>query len=409
MIMTAETEPGLSSQPANMNQTTNADNLMHGKALLQNYARYEVEFVKGEGAYLYDTNDKKYYDFLSGIAVTGFGHNHPVIKAAVEEQLNKLWHVSNLFESTPQEELAKKLVRSSGLDSVFFCNSGTEANEAAIKFARKWGKERTQIITASGGFHGRTMGSLSATGQPKLWEGFQPMTPGFIHVPFGDIEAVKAAYDQNVAAIMVEPVQGESGIVVPPADYLNSLREFCDEHNILLIFDEVQSGMGRTGKFFAHQWDGVKADIITLAKGIANGIPLGATICRYDIAEVMVPGTHGSTFGGNPLAIAAGNAVADLLNENMLSEIYAIGNKLMNAIVSLNTDKIKEVRGKGLMIGIEFKEGISAKKVASKLLAENVIVGTSGDTVLRLLPPFIITEKEILNFVLALVNVLSRI
>lgn len=366
-----------------------------------------MEFAKGMGAYLWDTKGKKYLDFLSGIAVTGFGHNHPVIKKAVEVQLNNLWHVSNLFEASGQETLAQKLAVKSGLKSVFFCNSGTEANEAAIKFARKWGKGRSHIITAVGGFHGRTMGSMSATGQYKVWDGFQPLTPGFSYLPFGDASVLEDAYDRNLAAVMVEPIQGESGIIVPPKGYLKGLRQFCDKHDLLLILDEVQTGMGRTGKFFAHQWEELKPDIITVAKGIANGIPLGAAIVSEKVAEVITPGSHGSTFGGNPLAVAAANEVVDLLDDEMLLKIERSGNMLLNAIESLNLDSIKAIRGKGLLIGIELSEGYSAKKAAAQLLEKGVVVGTSGDSVIRALPPFVISMEEIVAFTQALNEVLN--
>lgn len=401
-----EAEPGSYNQPKGSEE--NIEEATNNKALLQNYSRYAVEFVSGDGAYLYDTEGQKYFDFLSGIAVTGFGHNHPEIKKAVEDQINKLWHISNLFESSGQEALAEKLAEKSGLDNVFFCNSGTEANEAAIKFARKWGKgKRSTIITATNGFHGRTYGSMSATGQFKVWDGFQPLTPGFQYVPFGDLQALESSYNDNVVAVMVEPIQGESGILVPPEGYLKGLREFCDKHNMLLIFDEVQTGMGRTGKFFAHQYEEVKPDIITIAKGIANGIPLGATICTKEIGKLMTPGSHGSTFGGNPVAVAAANKVVELLDEKTLSYIGSYGKLIRDAVVSLNLDEIKEVRGKGLLIGIELKEGISAKKIALKLLENKVVIGTSGEKVLRILPPFIITEKEVLNFVMSLEKVLT--
>jgi len=380
---------------------------IHKDALLKNYARYNIEFVRGEGFYLFDKNGKRYLDFLSGIAVTGFGHNHPLIKIAVEEQLENLWHQSNLFESTPQAILAKKLTEKSGLDYVFFSNSGTEANEAAIKFARKFGKERNHIIAMVNGFHGRTMGSLSATGQYKVWEGFTPLTPGFIYVPFGDIDVLHHSINPHICAIMLEPIQGESGIIIPPKNYLKELRNFCDEHNLLLIFDEVQSGMGRTGKFFAHQWEEIKPDIITLAKGIANGIPLGATICSKKIGDEIKPGNHGSTFGGNPLAIAAANEVVNLLDEVTLLHIERMGHCLMNSIESLHNEKIKSIRGKGLMIGIELEENYSAKKAALILLEKGVVAGTSGEKVLRLLPPYIIKEKEIAQFTVTLDNVLN--
>ncbi len=368
-------------------------------ALLKNYSRHEVEFERGEGVYLYDNNGKKYLDFLSGIAVTGFGHNHPQIICAVKEQVEKLFHVSNLFQSTPQEKLAEKLVTSTGLDNVFFCNSGTEANEAAIKFARKWGQGKFSIITAIGGFHGRTMGSLSASAQYKLWEGFAPLTPGFSYVPFNDVEAIENSIDDNTVAVMLEPIQGESGVNVPSENYLYEVRELCSKNNLLLIMDEIQTGMGRTGKMFAYQWKNIKPDIITIAKGIANGLPLGTVVCSKEVGDFITPGSHGSTFGGNPLAVASANVVMDLLDNECLENNNSLGEKLKEEVFSLANENIKSVRGKGLMIGVELKGKIRAKKVASELLKEGIITGTAGENVLRLLPPFIITEKEIELFI----------
>lgn len=376
-------------------------------SLLNNYSRYPVEFIEGKGANLFDTNGDSYLDFLSGIAVTGFGHQHKEITKAAEEQLNKLWHVSNLFEATPQEELAKKMTAATNLDSVFFCNSGTEANEAAIKFARKWGGERKNIIAANGGFHGRTMGSLSATGQKKLWEGFAPMLPGFSFVDFNNIDQIKKSITVATCAIMIEPIQGESGVIVPDDKYLSKLRDICDESNILLILDEVQTGIGRTGKLFAHQWEGISADIITSAKGIANGLPLGAVICSEKVSNVINPGDHGSTFGANPVAIAAANKVFDLLTDELLLTINQKGLSLKELIVDINSDLIKSIRGKGLMIGIELAKPV-AKKIAVELLNNKIVIGTSGDSVVRLLPPFIISENEIKEFIKTFKSVVSK-
>jgi len=373
--------------------------------LLKNYKRYPINFVKGDGAYLYDSEGKKYLDFLSGIAVTGLGHCHPKVTEAAKNQLENFWHVSNLFQSSLQEELAEKLVSLSGLDNAFFCNSGTEANEAAIKFARKWGNGKSTIITAIGGFHGRTLGSLSATAQYKLWEGFSPLTPGFVYVPFNDVEAVEYSLNESIVGVMVEPIQGESGINVPDDNYLKELKELCVKHNLLLIVDEVQTGMGRTGKMFAHQWEDVKPDMITLAKGIANGLPLGAVICTKEIGDVMKPGSHGSTFGGNPVAVAAANAVVDLLTDDLLSRVYMMGEHIKK---SLNHPSIIEVRGKGLLIGVEFEKNINAKAVASKLLDNGILAGTAGENVIRLLPPFIITDEEIGLFLDGFSSVLKR-
>ncbi len=377
-------------------------------SLLNNYSRYPVEFVEGKGARLFDSEGNSYLDFLSGIAVTGFGHNHPEITEAAEKQLNKLWHVSNLFEASPQEELARKLTVSTGLDSAFFCNSGTEANEAAIKFARKWGDNRKNVVAANGGFHGRTMGSLSATGQPKLWEGFTPMLSGFTFVDFNNIEQIKEKITAETCAIMVEPIQGESGVIVPSDHYLQELRVICYEHDLLLILDEVQTGIGRTGKLFAHQWSVIKPDIITSAKGIANGLPLGAVICNQKVSEKIKPGDHGSTFGGNPVAITAANKVLDLLTADQLLNIDELGELLRKAIRGIDNKIVKSVRGKGLMIGIELTEPI-AKLIAKELLLDKkIIVGNSGESVIRLLPPFIISESEIKGFIEKFETVLAK-
>jgi len=371
---------------------------MNSTALLNNYNRFPVEFVKGDGVYLYDIEGKEYLDFLCGIAVTGLGHNHPAIKAAVTEQINKIWHTSNLFESSLQIKLAEKLSAKSGLDYSFFCNSGTEAVEAAIKFARKFGKGKFHIITALNGFHGRTYGSLSATGQLKLQEGFAPLLPGFTHVPYNDIKEIEKAYNENTIAVMIEPVQGEGGINVPHENYLKEIRDFCNSKNILMILDEVQCGLGRTGKFFAYQHAGIIPDIVTIAKGLANGLPIGAVICSKEISDQIKPGNHGSTFGGNPIAVSAAIKVVNLIDEKLLKEIGSLGGTLVNSLHSLHLNNIKDIRGKGLMIGIEFIEGYQAKNIAGKLIEEGVVVGTSGDTVLRILPPFIISEKEIVKF-----------
>ena len=376
-------------------------------ALLQNYSRYPVEFIEGKGSKLYDSDGKEYLDFLSGIAVTGFGHQHKEITAAANIQLNKLWHVSNLFEATPQEELAVKLTSVTGLDSVFFCNSGTEANEAAIKFVRKWGDNRKTIIAANGSFHGRTMGSLSATGQSNLWNGFSPMLPGFTFVDYNNIEQIENAIDRTTCAVMVEPIQGESGVIIPNKNYLKDLKELCDNKNMLLILDEIQTGIGRTGKLFAHQWDGIIPDIVTSAKGIANGLPLGAVICSKKISDIIKPGDHGSTFGGNPVAIASANKVIDLLTDSQLRVINKNGKLLKKMITAFNSPLIKTVRGKGLMIGVEFTEPI-AKKIAKELLNKGVVVGNSGVSVIRLLPPFILSKDDIHSFIKIFISVISN-
>jgi predicted acetylornithine/succinylornithine family transaminase len=376
-------------------------------ALLKIYKRFPVEFAYGNGAYLYDKNGEEYLDFLSGIAVTGFGHSHPEIKKAVEEQLNSLWHVSNLFESTAQKILADKLAEASGLDKVFFSNSGTEANEAAIKFARKFGAERTTIITAVGSFHGRTMGSLSASAQVKLWNGFRPLTPGFKYVAFNDTDALRHSITDDVCAVMLEPIQGEGGIAVPASNYLKEVEKICKENNLLLILDEVQTGMGRTGKFFAHQWFDIQPDIITLAKGIANGLPLGATIISPRVAEIIQAGDHGSTFGGNPVSIAAAIAVTNLLTVKTLNHISNSGSMLVNEMKKLESPWIKEVRGMGLMIGIEFNEKVVNSKVVELLLDKKVVTYQAGRNTVRLLPPYIISKDQIAQFIQTFKSVLN--
>lgn len=380
----------------------------NNSSLLKNYNRLPVEFVKGEGSSLFDANGKKYLDFLSGIAVTSFGHAHPHITKAVHDQVDKIWHTSNLFEISLQEKVAEKLTAQSKLDKVFFCNSGTEANEAAIKFARKFGDGKSNIITALGGFHGRTMGSLSASAQYKLWQGFYPLTPGFIHVPYNDIDAINDSIDEHTIAVMVEPIQGENGVIVPSKDYLKKLRAICDANDLLLIVDEVQTGIGRTGKYFAYQWAEIQPDIVTIAKGIANGLPLGAVICSEKVAEVIQPGDHGSTFGGNPVSLAAALAVTELLTENVLKNIQQMGESLINGIKNLQLEKVKDVRGHGLMVGVEFDSSINVKDFMKELLESGVVAGTSGNNTLRLLPPFVITQKEIDLFLLTLSKVVDK-
>lgn len=382
---------------------------MEKSALLKNYNRFPVEFDHGNGFFLYEKNGKEYIDFYCGIAVTSFGHNNSILKAAAVEQINKLWHTSNLFTSSLQESLANKLSEKSGMDYVFFCNSGTESVEAAIKFARKWGCGRNNIITTHGSFHGRSYGALSATGQYKFWKGFEPMVPGFSHVPYGSLSAVINAITDNTVAVMVETIQGEGGVNVPPEDYLKGLRELCSEKNILLIIDEIQTGIGRTGKFYSYQHENIIPDIVTSAKGLANGIPLGATLCSKEVAEAIKPGDHGSTFGGNPIAVAVANKVVDMLDENYLIEIERTGNILLNGLHGLHHPSIKYIRGKGLIIGVEFTPEVSAKKVSARMLEEGFVVGTAGDYVLRILPPFIVTQNEIAKFLLTLKKIIDEL
>lgn len=365
--------------------------------LLKNYVRYEIDFSHGEGVYLFDKNGNRYLDFLCGIAVTSFGHNHPYIKSAVKEQLDKFWHLSNLFYSSLQEEVADILATRTGLDFVFFSNSGTEANEAAIKFTRKWGEGRYGIVATHKSFHGRTMGAVSASGQEKLWKGFYPLLEGFTHIPFNDLNAVEEAINEKTAAVIIEPIQGEGGIAVASDDYLKGLRRICDENNLLLIFDEIQCGIGRTGKLYAHQWSGIKPDILSSAKGIANGLPLGATLCTKPVGDMITPGSHGTTFGGNPVALASSKAVLELLTPEMLDNIRSNGDYFLSLLKSIRSDFIAEVRGKGLMIGVEFVKEINPKDVVKKLMERKILSTVAGDAVLRILPPFI-AGKEHFDF-----------
>lgn len=372
------------------------------------YKRFEVEFVKGDGIHLFDTSGNIYLDLLSGISVTGLGHKNSKLKIAAINQIENLWHVSNLFESTPQEELAKKLCNRSGLDKVFFCNSGTEANEAAIKFARKFGQGRSTIIAANGGFHGRTMGSVSASGQEKLWDGFHPLTPGFKFIPYNNVQAVIDAIDQTTAAIMLEPIQGENGIIIPSPDYLTQVRKICDDNNILMVVDEIQTGFGRTGKLFAYQHNSIIPDIVTLAKGIANGLPLGAVLVNNKVADHITPGSHGSTFGGNPIAIAVANEVVEQITDELIENIASLGLLFKQKLENQNFEHLKEIRIKGLMIGLEFNSEIDVKILAKNLLDEKIVVGTAGNNVLRLLPPFIIEDKHMDQFMYILKDLFKK-
>lgn len=392
--------------------TTGGHGLQHnsnkGSNLLKNYARMPVSFEKGNGVYLYDRQAKAYLDFLCGISVTSFGHNHPQITEAVQKQVAAYWHVSNLYEIPLQESVASALTKASTLDYVFFCNSGTEANEAAIKFARKFGNSRTTIITTENSFHGRTYGSMSASGQKKIHDGFAPLCPGFCCVPFNTIDAIKEACDEQTIAVLLEPIQGEYGIVIPSENYLKQVRAFCDQHDLLLIIDEVQAGMGRTGKMFAHQWYGIKPDIVTCAKAIANGLPLGAVLCTKAVADAITFGSHGATFGGNPVALAAAQTVLELIDKKTLDHVAAMGDMLFQSITKIGSASIKEVRGKGLMIGIEFHDSVNAKEIQRSFLEHFVLVGVCGDHVIRILPPFIVQPEEVKRFIHIFQKILEK-
>lgn len=368
---------------------------------VQNYGRLPVAFVRGQGTRLWDSQGREYLDFLGGLAVVALGHAHPKVSSAIAKQAETLIHTSNLFVIEPQVKLAQKLHElSQGMRS-FFCNSGTEANEAAIKIARRFQydqeNERFEIISALDGFHGRTYGALAATGQPKYQEGFGPMPEGFYYVPLNDIAALRSVVNEKTAAIMLEPIQGESGIHPATEEYLQQVRELCDEHGILLIFDEVQSGVGRTGKFFAHEWSGIQPDIITLAKGLANGVPIGAVLANDKVSASFVPGTHGSTFGGNFLSSAAALATVEvLLEEELMQNALAQGKYFAEQLQKWATehDLASEVRGRGLMLSVELEVPI-ARELMLAALDQGLIFNAVGENILRFLPPLNISSSDI--------------
>lgn len=371
--------------------------------LMNTYARLPVCFEKGAGALIFDDQGREYLDALSGIAVCSLGHAHPAVAKALCEQSQKLVHTSNLYQVANQTKLAEKLTELSGMDRVFFGNSGAEANEAAIKIARKTAANRgitnPKIIVMENSFHGRTLATLSATGNPKVQDGFAPLVEGFVRVPFDDIEAIKQAIatQPDLVAVLVEPVQGEGGVHIPASDYLVKLRELCDQHNLLLMLDEIQTGLGRTGKWFAFQHAGILPDVMTLAKALGNGVPIGACLARGEAANVFGPGNHGTTFGGNPLACAAGLAtLATLENEDFIAKAAADGATILAKFQQKLADnpKVVALRGLGMMIGIQLNQecgSLVAKALEQKRLLINV---TRGDTI-RLLPPFVLDSSQI--------------
>jgi len=370
--------------------------------VLPTYARANVAFVRGEGCRSFTEDGTAYLDFGSGVAVNACGHAHPHLIAALTEQATKLWHTSNLYQMPGQEKLAKRLIEKTFADTVFFCNSGAEANELAIKMARKHfaslgHPEKFHIITFEGAFHGRTLATLAATGNAKYLDGFGPKAGGFDQVGFGDHKALEAAITPNTCAIMIEPVQGEGGLRSVPPQCLKGLRELCDKHDLLLIFDEIQCGVGRTGKFFAHEWAGVTPDIMSVAKGIGGGFPLGACLATEKAASGMVAGTHGSTFGGNPLATAVGNAVLDVvLGDGFLENVQRQALNLKQGLArlkDLHPSIIQEVRGQGLIMGLKMK--VLNSDFVKAALAEKLLVIGAGDNVVRLLPPLIVNDAEI--------------
>ncbi len=365
------------------------------------YARQGKAFVSGSGMYLTDEDGQVFTDFLAGIAVCSLGHCHPQVTAAIQKQAGRLVHVSNLFYTRPQADLARALVENSFADQVFFGNSGAEANEAAIKLARRYfqrngNTNRFQIITMTGSFHGRTLATLTATGQDKIKQGFYPLLPGFIHVPFNDIDALKTAMDDTVCAVMMEPVQGEGGVIPADPEYLAQVRQLCDQTGTLLIFDEIQSGMGRCGTLFAHQGYGVTPDIMTLAKALGNGMPIGAMLATAEAATGFEPGSHGSTFGGTPLATAAGLKTLALISDPaFLARVREKGRYFKDQLGKLRDRhaRVTDVRGKGLLLGMEVGQG--AGDVAAACFKKGFIINAIQDKVLRFAPPLIVETEDI--------------
>ena len=371
-------------------------------AVMPTYGRWDVAVDRGEGLYLYATDGRKFLDFTSGIAVTGLGHCHPHVVAAVTEQAKRLWHTSNLFRIPGQERLAQRLVDNTFADTVFFGNSGAEACELSIKVARKYQSdtghpERYRVISCHGSFHGRTFATLAAAGNEAYLKGFGPAMEGFDHVAFGNLNEMRAAIGKETAAIMVEPIQGEGGVKAAPEEYLRGLREIADEFGLLLVYDEVQSGMGRTGKLFAHEWEGVAPDVMAIAKALGNGFPVGACLATERAAAGMTAGTHGSTFGGNPLAMAAGNAVLDMMLEPGFFERVGAMAKLLRGrlemLVGSYPKLFAELRGAGLLLGIRCV--VPAADIVTELRQNGLLCLTAGENVLRILPPLIVGERGI--------------
>jgi acetylornithine/N-succinyldiaminopimelate aminotransferase len=369
--------------------------------IMDTYKRFPIVLVKGSGVKVWDVNGNEYLDFVAGIAVCNLGHSHPQVIAAVKEQLENLTHVSNLYYTEPQAQLARLLVETSFADKVFFCNSGAEANEAAIKLARKYahenmGPDKFELITMKDSFHGRTMATITATGQEKFQFGFTPLLEGFTYVPFNDLHALEARISNKTCGIMVEPIQGEGGVNIPSDHYLAEVREICDRHGILLIVDEVQTGMGRTGELFAYAHSGIKPDIMTLAKALGNGFPIGAMLATNKIAKAFIPGNHASTFGGSPLAMAAANAtVKTMLQESILEHCREMGDYFLLQLKNLQQKHkiIKEVRGKGLMLAAQLN--IESGDIVNECLQRGLLINSAGSKTLRFVPPLIITTQDI--------------
>ncbi|MDE0419688.1 MAG: aspartate aminotransferase family protein [Gammaproteobacteria bacterium] len=371
------------------------------QSVMPTYARIPVAFVRGEGSYVYDSNGKRYLDGLTGIAVCGLGHAHPKVADAIARQASTLLHTSNLYRIPGQERLASRLCEISGMDNVFFCNSGAEANEATIKIARLYGHSRNcampHIVVADGSFHGRTMATLTATGNRKVQAGFEPLLAGFVRAPYNDVESVEkiAANNKNVVAVLVEPILGEGGIVIPDDGYLEALRGICDRHDWLLMLDEVQTGNGRTGKYFAFQHTSVMPDVVATAKGLGNGVPIGACLARGEAAKMLLAGTHGSTFGGNFLACAAANVVVDELTEGgVMDRAAELGERMLARFRDrlAGNNRVKEIRGKGLLVAVELNEPCT--DLVGAAVDAGLLINVAADTVIRLLPPLTMSDDE---------------
>jgi acetylornithine aminotransferase len=394
---------------------TNAEIIAQAdEVIIRTYGRYPVAFVRGQGTTLWDADGKSYTDFLSGLAVCVLGHCHPRVVEAIKKQAETLLHVSNFYHTLPQTEVATFLADHAFGGKAFFCNSGAEANEAALKIARKYshdryGVERTEIISTTNSFHGRTLGTIAATGQTKVQKGFEPLLPGFVHVPYGDLGAVEQAITEQTCAVLVEPIQGEGGIVIPPDGYLEGLRRMCDQRDVLLIFDEVQTGIGHTGHFFGYQHEGVVPDVMTLAKGLGGGLPIGVMMAKPHIAEALGPGTHGSTFGGNPVACSAALAVLQTIeDENILDHVQQVGAHFVAGLKSLQKKYafITNVRGRGLMVAAELDR--PGGHMVVKCLERGYLINCTVDRVLRFLPPLTITAQEVDGLLAALDAIFSE-
>jgi len=398
-----------------MNDQNETTMSLADKYMFKTYARFPLTLVRGDGCRVWDEDGKEYLDFVGGIAVCALGHSSPIVSKALEHQSKELVHVSNLYYTRPQTELARLLVENSFADRVFFCNSGAEANEAAIKLARryaneKFGPQRHLIISMEDSFHGRTMATLSATGQEKIKAGYNPLLEGFTFVPFNDLERLDQALDESVCAVMLEPIQGEGGVVLPDADYLKGVKALCQDREALLIFDEVQVGMGRTGKLFAHEHYGITPDIMTLAKALGNGLPIGAMLAIEELSNAFGAGSHATTFGGTPLVTAVSKAVVtSLLEDGWIDHCRVVGDYFKERLEELakKYDFIKEVRGQGLILGVEMtRPGYSVVKA---MMEKGFLINCTQEKVLRFIPPLIVEKEEIDLLVETLENVLDQL